>query len=54
MYRCGGGERVMVSGSSVARVGRFYGRSVLRRMSKIAFGKIVCSSLKWLPFVDCV
>jgi len=33
-------------------VGRFGGRLVLRRMSKIAFGKMVSSSFKCLLAVD--
>jgi hypothetical protein len=37
---------------SVVRVGRFYGWLVLRRMSKIAFGKMVWSSFKWLLAID--
>jgi hypothetical protein len=33
---------------SVVRVGSFYARLVVRRMSKIAFRKMVWSSFKWL------
>jgi hypothetical protein len=38
--------------TSVVREGRFYGRLILRRMSKIAFGKMVWSSFKWLLAID--
>ena len=43
--------------TSVVREERFYGRLVLSRVSKKAFGKIrfgkmVCSSFKWLLSID--
>jgi hypothetical protein len=47
-------EVVRGVGRSVVRVGRFYGRLVLRRMSKIAFRKMVLSSFKWLLAIDSV
>ena len=40
--------------TSVVREGRFYGRLRLSRVSKIAFGKMVWSSFKWLLSVDSV
>ena len=46
LLQCGGG--VWGPGPSVVGVGRFYGRLVLVRTSKIAFGKMVLSSLIWL------
>jgi len=45
-------ELVRGVGMSVVRVGKFYGRLVLRRMSKIAFGKLFWSSFKWLLAID--
>ena len=45
---CSNVEVVGVFRSSLVRVGRFYGR----RTSKIAFGKIVWLSFKWLLVMD--
>jgi hypothetical protein len=46
LLQCGVG--VWGPGPSVVGVGRFYGRLVLERMSKIAFGKMVWSLFIWL------
>jgi hypothetical protein len=45
-------EVVRGFGTSVVRDRGFYGRLVLRRMSKIALGKMVWSSFKWLLAID--
>ena len=46
LLRCGSG--VWGPGPTVFGMGRFYGRLVFVRTSKIAFGKMVWSSLIWL------
>ena len=48
LFQCGG------SGPSVVGVGRFYGRLVLERTSKIAFGKMMWSLFNWLLAIDSV
>ena len=52
LLQCGGGA--WGPGPSVVGVGRFYGWLVLVRTSKIAFGKMVRSSLIWLLAVASV
>jgi hypothetical protein len=47
-------EVVRGFGISVVRERGFYGQLVLRRMSKIAFGKMVWLSFKWLLAIDSV
>jgi hypothetical protein len=42
------------SGLLVVGLGRFYGYWFFRRTSKIAFGKVVWSSFKWLLTLDSV
>jgi hypothetical protein len=52
LLQCGGG--VWGPGPSNVGVGRFYGRLVLEKTSKIAFGKMVWSSFRWLLAIDSV
>jgi hypothetical protein len=51
---CEGGGGDSGPGLSVVGVGKFYGRLVLERTSKITFGKKVWLSFNWLLAIDSV